>query len=80
MAPELLVQICDSLAKTLQVSPESVNAMSSMANLEQWDSLQHINVIVDLEETFQVSFSPDEVTQLNSVEAIYHCLLKKSDA
>jgi acyl carrier protein len=77
MQPEILVQICDSLAKTLQIPPGSVGPHSSMANLEPWDSLQHINVIIDLEEKFNVSFSPDEVIQLNSVESIRDCLNKK---
>lgn len=77
MQNDLLTKICETLAHTLQIPADSVTAVSSMATLEPWDSLQHINVIVDLEERFQVSFSSEEVTQLNSVQAIVDCLLTK---
>ncbi len=43
---------------------------SSMETVEQWDSLQHINVILDVEQRFGIVLSPEEVMQLHSVRAI----------
>ena len=77
MRTELLNEICVCICKSLQLPVGAVTGCSSMATIERWDSLQHLNVVMDLEEKFLVSFTPDEVVQLNSIEAIHSCLVSK---
>lgn len=43
---------------------ESINENSSSDNIENWDSLHHLNLIVALEEEFGVSIPDDEVGNL----------------
>ncbi len=58
----------------------SIQLESSMDNIEQWDSLQHINVIVDIEQRYGIEFSPEEVTNLNTVQAIVDRIEQKLEA
>lgn len=36
-------------------------------DLEDWDSLVHMNLIINIEENFDVKFSLEEVVELNSI-------------
>lgn len=39
-------------------------------DLEDWDSLMHMNLIIAIEENFNIKFSLDEVVELNNVAEI----------
>jgi len=58
------------IAEAVDTSIEEVNPESTMANLEGWDSLNHIKIIVALEEQFGVTFNDDEIVTVTSVAAI----------
>ena len=47
-------------------------------NLAQWDSVQHLTLILTLEQAFEVEFSPDEWPQLTSVRNIKTALRHKA--
>ncbi|MCH5245823.1 MAG: acyl carrier protein [Muribaculaceae bacterium] len=42
----------------------------SQANCEKWDSLHHLNLIVELEDEFDTEFEPEEIAEMKSFEAI----------
>lgn len=42
----------------------------SQNNLEQWDSLNHLNLIIKLEEIFELDISPEEMSELVSFQKI----------
>ena len=58
-----------------QVRPES-----SPDTIETWDSLQHLNLVLALEQQFSVQFTPEEIEQLLSVELIASLLDEKLQA
>jgi acyl carrier protein len=70
MSEVILAGVIDIMAGLFALSPESLTLDSSMETVGQWDSLQHINVIVDVEQRFGIVLSPEEVVQLHSVRAI----------
>jgi len=45
--------------------------------LDRWDSLQHLNVILAVEQTFGVECSPEEMDGMRSVRQILDVLRKK---
>ena len=49
---------------------ESVTDDISQSNCEKWDSMNHLNLIVELEEEFDVSFEPEEIAEMKSLEKI----------
>jgi len=52
------------------VPKETITEASSSDNVEAWDSLKHINLILALEEAFGVQFDDEIIPELNSVDKI----------
>ncbi len=44
-----------------------VNANTTSADIEDWDSLEHINLIVAVENEFGIKFNMGEVTTMKNV-------------
>lgn len=42
----------------------------SQSNCEKWDSLNHLNLIVELEDAFDMEFEPEEIAEMKSFEAV----------
>ena len=53
-----------------EVESSEINEMSSAVNIERWDSLNHTNLVVALEEEFNVSFSPEEIIEMLNFKLI----------
>ena len=50
---------------------------SQIEDYDKWDSLAHINIITQLEETFSVSFTLDEIEAFDNVKIITNTILTK---
>ena len=61
---EKLLKIAEEVLK-VPVTPET-----SIANCEKWDSLRHLDLVVALEEAFDVSFEPEEIAAMKSIVEI----------
>ncbi len=44
-----------------------VNANTTSSDIEDWDSLEHINLIVAIEQEFGMKFNMNEVTTMKNV-------------
>jgi acyl carrier protein len=53
-------------ADVFGVPVESIHPDSSPETIEAWDSLQHLNLVLALEQEFQVQFTPEEIETLVS--------------
>ena len=51
-------------------APEQFGDDTSPANVEGWDSVRHVELVVALEERFGCMFDPDEVPELTSLARI----------
>jgi len=49
---------------------DRLNGDSSPDSVESWDSLNHMNLVLALEEEFGIQFTDDQIMQLLSVDAI----------
>jgi acyl carrier protein len=47
-----------------------IDENASQQSIEKWDSLGHLNLIVALEEEFDVSFEPEEMITMTSLQLI----------
>ena len=52
------------------VPADKITADSSPQTIENWDSMQHLNLVLAVEEKFGVQLSPEEVEQMKSVGAV----------
>ena len=64
------------IADLFNISEDKINERSSPDNISDWDSMGHINLIMALEEEFDISFTADEVTEMQSVKDIVQTLRK----
>ena len=55
-----------------------VDANASQTTCSKWDSLQHLNIIVTLEETFGLSFELEEIVSMRDVATIEQIIKNKT--
>jgi len=60
-----------------QVLKTEVDENTSQKNCTQWDSLHHLNLIIELEMEFDVSFEPEEIASMKSVAIIEEMIMSK---
>lgn len=49
------------------VPGDKVTPSSTPETIETWDSIQHLNLVLALEEKFGVQLSPEEIEQMKSI-------------
>ena len=64
------------IATIMKVNESKVESSSS-DNTDTWDSLNHMNLIVAVEEAFSIQFEDEEVLEITSFNAIKLSLLEK---
>ena len=67
---EISERIIGLVSDIFEVPLAQVRADSSPDNVESWDSLRHLNLVLALEDEFGIQFTPEEIEQLLSVEII----------
>lgn len=51
------------------VPSQEITADSSPESIKTWDSIQHLSLVLALEEKFQIQLSPDEIERMTSIGA-----------
>jgi len=65
------------MSKILKIPEAEIHAESSPDDIETWDSLQHINLVLGLEQSFGITFDEEEIIQLLSYEIILATINEK---
>ena len=68
-------KILEILRQALGV--DALDVTCSQTTCEAWDSLHHLNLIVELEETFDISIEPNEFALMKNVSDIKKLLESK---
>ena len=58
------------MAQIFNVDIGAITEESSPENIERWDSLRHMQVILALEDEFGVTFSDEDIPNLLSLRAL----------
>lgn len=66
------------ISEVLQVPAARVGDDLAMSDLEAWDSLKHMELIVALENAFDVQLTFDEIVAMRSVREIKRVLAERS--
>jgi acyl carrier protein len=61
-------KILDILKRVFNL--DTVDKTCSQLTCEKWDSLNHLNLIVELEDEFDMEFEPEEIAEMKSFEAV----------
>ena len=66
------------IASTLEVPTSAISENSSMEEVEEWDSLGHVHIMVALEQAFDLYMDVDDFAKLDSVPSILKYLESES--
>ena len=58
------------MSNVFNIDIDSINNDSSPDNIENWDSLKHMNLIVALEEDFDIEFDDNDIENLLNFQLI----------
>ena len=68
------------VADILDIDVNAVSLASSPDTIESWDSMQHLNLVLALEQTFGVTFVPEEIETMTTVGRIVDVVDAKAPA
>lgn len=66
--PEMKLK--EVMAKVFNVHTETITADASPDTIENWDSLRHMNLVLALEQEFNIEFTDDQVVEVLSYKLI----------
>lgn len=62
------------MATVFDIKVEEINEQTSVENCEQWDSFQHMSLLVAIEEEFSICLDDDEVLRMKDFTSIIDVL------
>jgi len=74
---EITIEQLQDIFRSAFSSQISINKESSKENLPEWDSINHLNLIVELEDSLNIQFTPEEIESMKSVEILLNLIQKK---
>jgi acyl carrier protein len=77
---EITIEQLQDIFRSAFSSEITINQESSKENLTDWDSINHLNLIVELEDRLNIQFTPEEIESMKSVEVLLNIIQKKSNA
>jgi acyl carrier protein len=60
----------DIMAMIFGIDKERITPQSAQADITEWDSVGHLNLMLSLEDAFETRLNVDDIPQLVSVEEI----------
>ncbi len=67
MTSSVLEQVRSIASDLFGIPADQLNAASSPETIESWDSIQHLNLVLALEEKFNLQLSPEEIEQMKHI-------------
>ena len=74
---KILSQVIEVLSDVLDTPIEAISAETSPDTNESWDSIKHLNIIMAIEEEFNVTLSPEEQMEMLTVSLIADLISEK---
>ncbi len=59
------------MSEVLGIDEASISDSTSPENVESWDSLKQMNIIVALEEEFDIEFNDEDIIEMLNFKLIY---------
>lgn len=77
MTPTIFAQVQQIASDLFGIAAGHVTDQSSPENVEAWDSTQHLNFVLALEEKFKFQLSPEEMEQMRNIGAVVRVVENK---
>jgi acyl carrier protein len=63
-------KIFEIVAKVCETEINNITENSTIGDFPAWDSMGHLTIIAGVEETFDISFEPEEMMEIEDVKDI----------
>ena len=70
MKSNLKKRIINVMSSVFERPIDKITNDSSQDTIESWDSLKHMNLIVSLEEEFEIELTDDEILEMSNYKLI----------
>jgi len=75
---DILKEIKNIFVENFQMNPDEININTGMNDIPQWSSLTHIFIIDNIESTFNIQFTPNDIEKSINVNQIINIVKNKS--
>jgi len=69
-------EVIKIMSEVFKIDSSSLNNETTQKMVAEWDSLKHLNLIVEIEEKYDISLDPEEIGEMVSVKSIVEMILK----
>lgn len=69
-AASILAKVREAFKAAFDIDPQTVTMESSASDIPAWDSVSHLSLASELEQTFDVSLDVDELIEMENVREI----------
>lgn len=70
-------QVRSIVADLFVVPEEDVGLESSPDTIAMWDSIQHLNLVLSIEQAFRIQLSPEDIERMTNVGLIVSLINEK---
>ena len=71
---EIESRVKNIMSNVLGVSEDEINEESSPSNIEAWASLKQMDLVISLEEEFEIEFSNEQIIQIVDYKSLVEVL------
>ena len=65
------------LVDVFDIKETDITDEMNLRDVESWDSLKHMNLVISLEQQFNIEFSTEEIIEMKNLSDIYNILKRK---
>ena len=70
------IKIIDIISDILNIKKKEISNKTSINNVQHWDSLKQMQIIIAIEDEFNIKFSEDNLSEANSVKKLIEATKK----
>ena len=70
------LEIKEIMSKVLEIDMSTISNNASQKEISKWDSLQHLNLIVEIEDKYDISIDPEDISVMVTIEKIIEVVNK----
>ncbi len=74
---DILARVQEVFREELELDDLVLNDETTADNVEEWDSLSHVQLVVALEKAFGIKFTSREILSWDNVGDLVDCINKK---
>ncbi len=69
-------EVKEILVKVLEIDIDTILDNATQKDIAKWDSLQHLNLIVEIEDKYDISIDPEDISEMLSIDKIIEIIKK----